>query len=55
MLQPFYAYTPRACVFVLCQVVEEYAAAMGAGLDEELGHTLTDLDSEVGSPFATAI
>jgi hypothetical protein len=34
----------------LClQVVEEFAAAMGAGLDEELGHTLTDLDGR----FAT--
>jgi 2',3'-cyclic-nucleotide 2'-phosphodiesterase (5'-nucleotidase family) len=31
------------------QVVEEFAAEMGAGLDEELGQTLTDLDGR----FAT--
>ncbi|KAF6251135.1 Metallo-dependent phosphatase-like protein [Scenedesmus sp. NREL 46B-D3] len=33
----------------MAQVVEEFASAMGAGLDAELGHTLTDLDGR----FAT--
>jgi hypothetical protein len=36
------------CLCLLClQVVEEFAAAMGAGLDEELGRTLNHLDGRL--------
>lgn len=33
----------------VCQVVEEFASEMSAGLDQVVGHTLTDLDGR----FAT--